>query len=139
MVGDSSDKEVATLSDAQVRHFRKSVSNFVAILWMLSVVMLAAAAGWGAAPGAKPQEWHAWQEWKGALGFLLFPGLHVMAFLWWNVLAPHGTQLPTGPALTGLILLGVLIGLAFWTWLVPWVLTAFRIYLWPYARRRPGP
>ncbi len=116
----------ARLSDGEVLRFRRVVASIVAVAW--GVAVLGVVGGIGAA-GFREQL-------QGAFEALLFPGFHAAALLWWLALAPLGVPFPTRasspwvmPVYSGF---AALIAAVFWVGLVPWMLTALRVYLWPH-------
>lgn len=130
-----SDEQRTIISLVEMRRLRSKFSNIVGAAWAFVWLVLVGVAIRSGPAGARPGEWYGWLQWRSAFEVLVFPGFHVVAFLWWRVLSPDGAQLPTGPTLACLIVVAFAIGVAFWMWLVPWLFTFLRIYLWPYSRR----
>ena len=125
---------LAPLSNADAHRFRRRVATFVGIGWSAGLATTVAALAWlGDVQGVRLANM---QGLSRVLETLLFPGFHVAALAWGASARP-----PLGggvaPGTFGLFAVVFATAGLFWSGLVPWMVTALRVYLWPY--RAPSP
>ena len=121
---------LAPLSNAEAHRFRRRAATIVGSGWAAGLVMTVAAMAWlGDVRGVRIANM---QGLSRTLEVLLFPGFHVAALAW----GAFGARPPLGagatPGTLGLFTVVFAAAGLFWNGLVPWVLTALRVYLWPY-------